>query len=322
MTTVGVELEFTGMTRQQAKNLLCNYFRVSANRVESYSHYGKASFKIKDRKGRIWKIAYDGSIKSSNGLESAQCELVSPILKKEEDIQEYLKVVNMLKRAGAQVNDSCGLHVHVGVQGFDGEHLRNIANLFYSKQKTFYKYFNIKTSRLKTYCQPLSYPNFIKKINDPKNKLMKILPKTGFKSAWYQGAKTSQEKYDTRYHALNFRSIKDHKTVEFRLFNGTLDTEKIYNYINLCKKIKDFCEQEDFVSHKDMASTETKTNEILTKDQFEEFLTNIGITDRNVIKGLTKVEKTPVSQTTERLNALSNRNLRRDVTPITNQIYL
>lgn len=64
-----------------------------------------------------WEIKGDYSISSPNGQSA---EVVSPILSGVKGLREVRKVCRVLADAGAWVNASCGLHVHVGAT--KGEH--------------------------------------------------------------------------------------------------------------------------------------------------------------------------------------------------------
>ncbi len=62
---------------------------------------------------KAWTSTTDSSVISddlTNGLEA-----VTPILKTHEELISALKIVNLLKACGARTNDSCGLHVHLGI---------------------------------------------------------------------------------------------------------------------------------------------------------------------------------------------------------------
>ena len=54
----GVEIELTGITREQAANVIATYFGTQAHYLGTYyKTYGAT-----DRKGRTWKAMSDGSI--------------------------------------------------------------------------------------------------------------------------------------------------------------------------------------------------------------------------------------------------------------------
>ncbi len=60
---------------------------------------------------RGWKAERDGSINDAGGH---ACEIVSPVLRGAEGIEQVAAVVRTLEEKGHRVNVSCGVHVHVG----------------------------------------------------------------------------------------------------------------------------------------------------------------------------------------------------------------
>lgn len=113
----GVEIELTGITREQAANVIATYFGTQAHYLGTYyKTYGAT-----DRKGRTWKAMPDGSIlterkSASHGRVSAgtafSCEVVTPVLQYE-DMDDLQNIIRALREAGAIANSSCGIHVHV-----------------------------------------------------------------------------------------------------------------------------------------------------------------------------------------------------------------
>ena len=55
----GIEIEFTGITREQAAQAASRYFGTQS--IES-RHYGRDAYKVLDNENRIWKFIYDSSI--------------------------------------------------------------------------------------------------------------------------------------------------------------------------------------------------------------------------------------------------------------------
>lgn len=68
--------------------------------------------------GARWRAERDGSIRCDPGYTA--CEFVSPILRGEEGLAVLRKMVVFLKKIGAQVNQSCGLHVTIGIKSVIG----------------------------------------------------------------------------------------------------------------------------------------------------------------------------------------------------------
>lgn len=65
--------------------------------------------------GNKWKVEEDGSLDLDGGK-----EFISPILKGSEGIENVVEVLKILKSKGFQVNDDCGLHIHVGLSSICG----------------------------------------------------------------------------------------------------------------------------------------------------------------------------------------------------------
>ena len=63
-----------------------------------------------------WKVKSDGS------LDSMECgrEFISPVLYGSEGINNVCEVMDILKRKGFFVDQSCGIHIHVGLKGIVG----------------------------------------------------------------------------------------------------------------------------------------------------------------------------------------------------------
>lgn len=100
--TFGVELEVINLSQGQCYRAL----REAGIRVQDPSRYYDD-----DGAGGRWGIKEDCSISSPNGRSA---EVVSPILSGVKGLREVRKVCRALSEAGAWVNDTCGLHVHVG----------------------------------------------------------------------------------------------------------------------------------------------------------------------------------------------------------------
>ena len=59
-----------------------------------------------------------------------------------------------------------------------------------------------------------------------------------FVELWYEDSGISREKYnDSRYHGLNLHARFYLGTIEFRYHSGTLNSEKIINWVKICNSI-------------------------------------------------------------------------------------
>jgi len=220
--TYGVEVEFTGITRQQAANIIGQYFG-----------NGTIGTNARDNSGRSWKIVSDGSINSTlrNGSAASRdysCELVTPILNYE-DIETLQEIIRLLRKGGAVVNNSCGIHIHIGKDHHNAKTLRNLINLVYSKEDLMFEAFGVNPSRKERYCKPVEN-SLVSGVNQTKPKNLDSLGRL-----WYGGMSSGSGHYDSsRYHGLNLHNVWYASTVEFRYFNSTLHAGKIKSYIQFC----------------------------------------------------------------------------------------
>lgn len=224
----GIEIEFTGITREQAAKVAAEHLNGRVNSVDT---------SVIAADGRKWKFTRDGSIncqrKSGGRRKSASdaysVELVSPILTYREDIDTLQELVRKLRQAGAFANNSCGIHIHLDGAGHDARSIRNFINIIASKNDLFYKALNIESSRAR-YCKKMD-ENLVKQINSRKPRTLSEI-----EDIWYDGYYGSRDTHyhQSRYHFLNLHSFfHGHHTVELRGFNSELHAGKIRAYIVL-----------------------------------------------------------------------------------------
>ena len=201
----------TGITRSAAAKIIAEHFGTSAVHVGgTYDTYT-----VEDDTGRKWKVVSDASIQcQSRGERTASrlyaVEVVSPICKYE-DIETIQELVRELRRGGAKVNDSCGIHIHVDASRHDPKTLRNIVNIMASKEDLLYKALRVQIDR-EYYCQKADL-RFLEDVNLKRPKSM-----SEFETLWYNGSSRRGIHYDsTRYHALNLHSVFSKGTIEFRI---------------------------------------------------------------------------------------------------------
>ena len=231
----GIEIEMTGVTRQQAAEVAAEYFGTRSSYVGSYYD----TYAALDSEGRQWKFMSDSSIESQRregqGRVSAgseyRTEMVSPICRYG-DIVPIQEIIRKLKEAGAITNSSCGVHVHIDASPFDARTLRNITNIMASKEDLIYKALEVSVARQDHWCQPVEQ-RFLDELNSRRPRSMQEVERI-----WYGGDSRRETHYDnSRYHCLNLHSVFQKGTVEFRLFNGTLHAGKIKAYIQFCLAI-------------------------------------------------------------------------------------
>lgn len=229
----GIEIEMTGLTRAAAARVIAGHFSTTATHVGgNYDAYS-----IRDTEGRQWKIVSDASIQCESRRGSGAVgrtyavELASPICRYD-DIPTIQEIVRALRGAGAKVNDSCGIHIHVDAAPHTVTTLRNIVNIMAAKEDLLYKALQVKVER-ENYCQKAD-TRFLDEMNQKRPSTMEELERL-----WYNGPTGRYSHYDeTRYHGLNLHSVFSKGTIEFRLFNSTLHAGKVKSYIQLCLAIR------------------------------------------------------------------------------------
>ena len=232
-TRFGIEIEFTGITREKAAEIAAS---VLGGRVEYEGTYYR-TYAVFTPDGRKWKFMSDGSIdcqRKENGRKVCassdySVELVSPILTYREDIENLQEIVRELRRNGAFANTSCGIHVHLDGKGHDARSIRNFINIIASKNDLFYKALQINPERAR-FCQKMD-ARLVETMNRRKPRTLAKI-----EDIWYAGYSESrnQHYHHSRYHFLNLHSFfTGNHTVELRGFNSELHAGKIRSYIVL-----------------------------------------------------------------------------------------
>lgn len=224
----GVEVEMTGLTRRDAADIAAEVL----NGTATSRNTRKPSYYVRDGQDRRWKFVYDGSIKRKrpDGRSASQdyaVEMVTPILKYD-DIPVLQEIVHKLHDAGAICNDSTGIHIHVNAAPFDAQKLRNLVNIFASREEMLFKALGVAQGRAQQYCKRVD-PAFLERLNAKKPKTMEQL-----KHLWYNDTLEDHPHYhSTRYHALNLHPVFTDNNFEVRAFNAVLDAEILRAYIVL-----------------------------------------------------------------------------------------
>jgi hypothetical protein len=167
---------------------------------------------------QTWKAVYDGT-------SGVSAEIVSPILTADR-LNETRTVTRALSSAGATVNRTTGLHVHIGADSFTspaGDTLSSLA-LFVSNWYTAHAAIGamVAKSRLNNhFCKALT-------IQDA-DRLADAV-RAGDISNGGRG----------RYYSLNLDSYARHTTVEVRLHHGTLNAAKITGWTDFITAVANF----------------------------------------------------------------------------------
>ncbi len=248
----GIEIEMTGITRCSAAKAIRKVLGGEIDHVGgTYDKYT-----IKDNKGRNWQIVYDGSITATkrNGETASdlyKVEMNSPVLEFE-DLNLLQEVIRALRKEGAITGAEydCGTHIHIDAADYTPQQIRNLVNLWSSKEDYLWDALQVSSAR-SNYCRKINR-EFVEKLNCIKPKTM-----DGIKELWYSGTYQSPDIHynSTRYHALNLHSFFQHGHYEIRACNASLHAGEVKAQILLALAIsnaavtKKYCSPA--VSHSD-----------------------------------------------------------------------
>ena len=227
----------TGITRQQAAEALSALFGTQLR----YLGGAYKAYEVPDRENKVWKLVCDSSIRATRKqggrqvpVESGEykVEMNSPKLSYSE-MEKLQEVVRTLRHAGAVVNDSCGMHVHVDASSHTPQSLKNALSIMYSKEDILFRALKVNEHRVERWCKKVREPMLEKIRKLPADTTMERL-----KQEWYGGQDRSHEHYNwTRYYALNLHSVFYRGTLEWRCFESTLHAGKVRANITLALAI-------------------------------------------------------------------------------------
>lgn len=193
----GVEIEFLQMRSDALRTM-----------IESINDRGvQCSYEgYTHRVMRGWKVVTD----SSCGL-----EIVSPILY---DFEELKVICEELKKANAQVTRECGIHVHHDVNDMNVEEIKNVFK-FYVKHEDTIDSMLPKSRRANNgrYCGSMKQDIEEIKTVDSVDGIVSAM--------------------GTRFKKVNIKSYLTYGTLEFRQHSGSIEFDKISNWVLLTHKI-------------------------------------------------------------------------------------
>jgi hypothetical protein len=193
--TFGIEIECVGLYPQRAAAAL-----IAAGitcRDAGYTH----------RTMPEWKVVTDGSLRGRNG----SCEVVSPVLSGTAGLAEVRTVMKVLRDAGARINESCGMHVHIGVDG----------SLTRQEQAAVIRLYN-------GWQWAMTAMVLERRINNGWARLRTTAESVNLANSWENNDWTTQQLQSwagmqNRYYALNVAAFGRHGTFEFRAHHGSLN---------------------------------------------------------------------------------------------------
>lgn len=224
----GVEIELTGITRATAAKA------VGKALGNSPTHHGGFydRYDVKDDYNCTWKIMSDASIRcvNKNGNTASKLysvEVVTPILEYG-DMDKLQEVVRELRHAGGICNETTGIHIHIDFTPYNAQTLRNLVNIFASKEDMLYDALQVANNRERNYCKKIDR-DFLEQLNRKKPRDLQTI-----KHLWYGDTQEYHDHYHkSRYRNLNLHSVFTNNNIEIRAANGTLHSGVLRSYIAL-----------------------------------------------------------------------------------------
>jgi hypothetical protein len=210
MLTFGIEIEFLPNEEKD--------WREFENEFKSRFDNPNCEFR--------WKLKTDGSF---SGQRYSGGELNSPVFRWIDYDKAYAnikEVCDYLVEYGCKTHKGAGFHVHIGGPARMKKHwntkfFQNATRLFVKFEDILYRLATSGWSKHRgygngfTYCQPVS-----------RNSQLKELMETSTSLNVYQN--------QNRYQGLNPHAFWAHNTMEFRLFNCTLNSFRMMAYTRIC----------------------------------------------------------------------------------------
>jgi len=208
----GIEIETVGASRPTIAAAIATVLGGNYNGGETAT----------DSLGRTWKVVPDGSL--AGGYDRSG-EIVSPILTYA-DLDTLQAIVRAVRAAGARVDSSCGIHVHIDSSTFTAKSVVNLVKTVHKQERLIEHALRIAPSRLERYCRPID-ADFMARLESTTVRTM-----ADVSNAWYGYSNSSPNRYDSsRYHGLNLNSHFFRGTVEFRYFSGSLHAGEVKAYV-------------------------------------------------------------------------------------------
>ena len=234
--TFGVELELSDARGVNQSAIAYAITNRSAVRVKAVHSYHRAHDPLS-----TWKIVHDGSLVCSRHAPGcSKFELVSPILRGEDGLEQCCNVLTALKESSSTtilVNKSMGFHVHVSVEGFTLEEIKKICLNF------------VKYEQAMDLCMPPSRRTG----SSTSNRYFQSC-RAGIRNASGTIAKLNGGRHraiwnchslkalcrlmnpEGRYYKLNLQNLVTGRqpTLEFRQHSATANIDKVLAWVRFC----------------------------------------------------------------------------------------
>ena len=182
-----------------------------------------------------WEIDHDGSL--DNGAEYRPRQ-GNHLHYNKESLTQLKEILALIRVHQGRVNQNCGLHIHINCKQFTDKQVLTIIQEFVHKQRYIVNKFKVHPTRLKNTCKLLPKKNLseisVKKINT-------------FRAIDQDWNFSRYNYFSDKYYSLNITHLsrKDYGTLEFRLFNATLNYSDLKDRILWTLKFIKSCIERD-----------------------------------------------------------------------------
>lgn len=214
----GIEIEYIGPTAELIEALAVEGL---GQRRGIHSYIGHDE--------RYWIVKLDGSVGGGG-------ELVSPPLNFDdpEQREQVTRAVKVMQRVGCKPDQRAGIHVHIESRGMTPKEISAVARLFARYEDILYRLASSGWRSVRyaaqTYARPLSEKQ---KVGLARAKTNDQLMKAYYGDDPFRQNTTSHSN-QARYCGLNLHSHWYRGTIEFRVFNSSVNPERIQMYIAIC----------------------------------------------------------------------------------------
>lgn len=279
------KLEFHKPTKKQLKLNTSPRFISAEIEVAGIDGGGeKLETIIRDWKG---SVVHDGSL-PERGFEINTAPAAGDLF-----VAQIKAICKGLKDANARVSNRCGLHIHVDARDFGFPDIRRLVRAYTAIEPAL---FNMvpRVRRNSRFCAPCAhrYEKIVKAGKIPYAQVKNDTAICAYGEA--ETAAYKDHKYPdgfggtitdrARYNALNLHSWFYRGTVEFRMFEGTIDAKQIINFGTMLAKVL------DYVSYVD------DENVVINTDKSKSVNSLLSIVDNKNLQGFIKARTKQFSQ--------------------------
>ena len=186
-----------------------------------------------------------GSDSSVNGDGMYGFEMQTPRLGGKKGEELVYRVAAELKKVEAQVNSTCGLHIHLDGKGLINANRKLYPNALIQLWKAYITFEDVILSlipyerRFSTYARPLR--DAFKLVELDSCDTVLDLERLWYKERHWQSIQSvkSQHHHSSRYFGVNLHPLLGHGHLEIRYHSGTTNPNKILQWVNLHSLIMD-----------------------------------------------------------------------------------